>query len=478
MRRSFPWLWLLVLLYMLAASPSFAEVELTKAEKDFLASIGGKVTFCADPDWEPFEVISPKGHHEGIAADLLRLATARVGLTLELVPTKNWDDSITASKSGRCTLLSFLNQTPKRDEWLIFTEPMFTDSNVFITREEHPFIVDPAMLEGETIALPSGTSIEERIRRDYPNLRPVITNSEAEAIDLVSSKKASMTMRSLIVAAYTIRKEGLFNLKISGQLPNYTNNLRVGVLRNQKVIRDILNKGINTITPTERGQIINRHVSIKVQTGIDYALTIKIGVSLTLILMAVAYWGWRMLKLSRELKYANCQLAAISNTDGLTGIANRRHFDDFFANEWRRAKRVGAKIGVAMIDVDWFKKYNDFYGHQAGDECLKAVAQILKSATHRVGDIAARYGGEEFTIICTATDTDCITNIAEMVHAEINRLQLAHEKSPFGHITISIGVASVVPHDDNTPQSLLLLADNSLYQAKELGRNRIIVGSV
>jgi diguanylate cyclase (GGDEF)-like protein len=463
---------------MLAASPSFAEVELTKAEKDFLASIGGKVTFCVDPDWEPFEVISPKGRHEGIAADLLRLATERVGLTLELVPTKNWDDSISASKSGQCTLLSFLNQTPKRDEWLIFTEPMFTDSNVFITREEHPFIVDPAMLEGETIALPSGTSIEERIRRDYPNLRPVITNSEAEAIDLVSSKKASMTMRSLIVAAYTIRKEGLFNLKISGQLPNYTNNLRVGVLRNQNVIRDILNKGINTITPTERGQIINRHVSIKVQTGIDYALTIKIGVSLTLILMAVAYWGWRMLKLSRELKYANCQLAAISNTDGLTGIANRRHFDDFFANEWRRAKRVGAKIGVAMIDVDWFKKYNDFYGHQAGDECLKAVAQILKSATHRVGDIAARYGGEEFTIICTATDTDCITNIAEMVHAEINRLQLAHEKSPFGHITISIGVASVVPHGDNTPQSLLLLADNSLYQAKELGRNRIIVGSV
>ena len=478
MRRSFPWLWLLALLHMLAASPSFAEVELTKAEKDFLASIGGKVTFCVDPDWEPFEVISPKGRHEGIAADLLRLATERVGLTLELVPTKNWDDSISASKSGHCTLLSFLNQTPKRDEWLIFTEPMFTDSNVFITREEHPFIVDPAMLEGETIALPSGTSIEERIRRDYPNLRPVITNSEAEAIDLVSSKKASMTMRSLIVAAYTIRKEGLFNLKISGQLPNYTNNLRVGVLRNQNVIRDILNKGINTITPTERGQIINRHVSIKVQTGIDYALTIKIGVSLTLILMAVAYWGWRMLKLSRELKYANCQLAAISNTDGLTGIANRRHFDDFFANEWRRAKRVGAKIGVAMIDVDWFKKYNDFYGHQAGDECLKAVAQILKSATHRVGDIAARYGGEEFTIICTATDTDCITNIAEMVHAEINRLQLAHEKSPFGHITISIGVASVVPHDDNTPQSLLLLADNSLYQAKELGRNRIIVGSV
>ncbi|MCA1945231.1 MAG: transporter substrate-binding domain-containing protein [Desulfovibrio sp.] len=189
-------------------------IELSQAERDYLDRLG-PVTLCVDPDWEPFERINEQGQHEGIAADLLLLVSRRLGVPLQ---------------------------------WLLFT-----DSNVFITREEHPFIADPAALAYETIVFPEGTSMEERIRREYPNLRVVTVASEQEAFALVSEKKVDMTIRSLIVAAYTIKKDGWFNLKIAGQLPNYSNELRMGVVKDEPMLRDILNKGVRTITPMERG---------------------------------------------------------------------------------------------------------------------------------------------------------------------------------------------------------------------------------
>ena len=176
-----------------------------------------RATVCVDPDWPPYEVIDGQGRHQGIAADLLRLAAARVGLALDLVPTRDWEDSIAASKDGRCQMLSFLNQTPKRDEWLVFTDPIFVDANVIVTREEHRFVADLAAVSGETMVLPRGTSIEERVRRDFPDLAIVTTDSEADAFAMVANRKADMTLRALTVAVDTIKKEGWFNLKVAGQ---------------------------------------------------------------------------------------------------------------------------------------------------------------------------------------------------------------------------------------------------------------------
>lgn len=228
-----------------------------------------KVTLCVDPDWVPFERLDATGRHVGIAANLLELVSARTGVEFELVPTKNWNESLAFSKSGRSTVLSFLNQTVDRSEWLIFTAPLFSDPNVFITREEHPFIADPASLENESIVFPEGTAMEELVRGRYPNLLVKHAASEEKAMDMVSSRRASMTLRSLIVAAYTIRKQGLFNLKIAGQLPMYRNHLRIGVRKNEVVLRNILNKGVLSIMPLERGRAVNEHVSINVQTAVD-----------------------------------------------------------------------------------------------------------------------------------------------------------------------------------------------------------------
>ena len=190
----------LSLLLTLMQLPRMALAALPTDAAPLATPVTRVVTFCVDPDWPPFEQIDAQGQHVGIAADLFKLVAQRSGLALQLLPTKDWDDSLAASQSGRCEVMSFLNQSPKRDGWLLFTNPVLVDENVLITREEHGFVSDLSSLSDETMVLPKGTSVEERLRRDYPNLIIVLVDSEAQAFKLVSERQADLTMRSLIVS--------------------------------------------------------------------------------------------------------------------------------------------------------------------------------------------------------------------------------------------------------------------------------------
>lgn len=173
-----------------------------------------------------------------------------------------------------------------------------------------------------------------------------------------------------------------------------------------------------------------------------------------------------------ELKEANQRLAELSTTDPLTGIANRRLFDQTLALEWKRAQRQQQALSLLMLDVDMFKAYNDHYGHQAGDECLRAVATALRSSSQRSGDLLARYGGEEFVLIVDA-DQHGALQLAEKLRAAVEDIKLPHARSPSGQVTASIGLATLVPDPATTPDTLLRLADEALYQAKADGRNRV-----
>lgn len=180
---------------------------------------------------------------------------------------------------------------------------------------------------------------------------------------------------------------------------------------------------------------------------------------------------------TRELEAANTRLSALSNTDGLTGIANRRRFDEVFQHEWNRARRTGSPLSVALLDVDWFKKYNDHYGHQAGDDCLRKVARVMADTACRAGDLAARYGGEEFVLLAPATDSQAALSLATRIRQQLEQQAIPHALSPYGHVSASIGVATFVPTNEtqeDSPKQLLIRADAALYQAKEQGRNRVL----
>ncbi len=184
-------------------------------------------------------------------------------------------------------------------------------------------------------------------------------------------------------------------------------------------------------------------------------------------------------KEKQKLAAANLELERLSSLDGLTGIANRRYFDTVFDREWRRAMRETEPLSLIMCDVDYFKLYNDSYGHQPGDECLKLVTSCMRKAMHRPTDLVARYGGEEFVILLPGTHARGAIKIAEKVRRAVLDLQLPHEKSDVHDcVSISMGAATVAPMIRHQPEALLLAADQALYAAKEAGRNRVICGEI
>lgn len=185
----------------------------------------------------------------------------------------------------------------------------------------------------------------------------------------------------------------------------------------------------------------------------------------------------RVAQRTGELQVLNHKLEALSLTDGLTGIANRRCFDEVFMKEWRRATRLGQPLALAMLDIDWFKKYNDAYGHPAGDECLRQMASLLAATVCRTSDLVARYGGEEFVFIAPNTDALSAQSMARRVCEAVEALDLPHAMSRFGRVTVSIGVAALVPGPHNSPDALLKNADEALYLAKEQGRNRVVLAA-
>jgi diguanylate cyclase (GGDEF)-like protein len=182
----------------------------------------------------------------------------------------------------------------------------------------------------------------------------------------------------------------------------------------------------------------------------------------------------RVVERTAELSQANTMLEELSTTDGLTKVANRRHFDMVLDREWRLAARYELPLAVIMIDIDHFKGYNDSYGHQQGDECLRRVAAALSGSVTRAGDLVARYGGEEFAVILSHMAQDEAVAVAEKLRTSVEALRIAHRASSAGdHVTISLGVASMIPGRDEQGSALLVRADRALYAAKEGGRNRV-----
>ncbi|GAB4464508.1 MAG: hypothetical protein OHK0037_18580 [Elainellaceae cyanobacterium] len=176
-----------------------------------------------------------------------------------------------------------------------------------------------------------------------------------------------------------------------------------------------------------------------------------------------------------ELQAANEKLEILANLDGLTQLANRRRWDACLEQEWRRCAREQQPLSVLLCDVDYFKRYNDAYGHLAGDDCLRQIARAIAHSAKRPADLVARYGGEEFSILLPNTTAAGAAQIAEMIQAAVYDLSIAHRQSDISdRITLSIGIASVIPHPEVPPETLLNEADSALYLAKQQGRNQTV----
>lgn len=182
--------------------------------------------------------------------------------------------------------------------------------------------------------------------------------------------------------------------------------------------------------------------------------------------------NYQLQQVKAALQQANLELERVANTDCLTQIANRRYFDEVLKQEWQRLRREQQPLSLILCDIDYFKQYNDHYGHPAGDTCLQQVAQIIAQCVNRPADMVARYGGEEFAIILPNTNQDGAVTIVEAIQKALQGLQIPHAASATAkHVTLSVGITCLIPTPTFSPQKLIADADTALYRAKQQGRN-------
>jgi diguanylate cyclase (GGDEF)-like protein len=202
-------------------------------------------------------------------------------------------------------------------------------------------------------------------------------------------------------------------------------------------------------------------------------------IAVTVLVGTIASLGWSLARQLRRRDSAEAELSILAATDGLTGLANRRTFDSHLESEWLRAAREDTPLSLLLVDIDCFKAFNDAYGHQAGDFCLRAVAHLLRNAVKRPADLVARYGGEEIAVLLPVTSRKGAARIAELIRSGVEALGMPHKHSaPAGVVTISVGAATLFPASEALsigPKDLIAMADRALYEAKLDGRNRVAV---
>jgi diguanylate cyclase (GGDEF)-like protein len=260
----------------------------------------------------------------------------------------------------------------------------------------------------------------------------------------------------------------------------YYNNLPPGTYRFRVIASN--NDGVWN----ETGAVVEIYLQpYFYQTRWFYALC-----ALVIVVSATIIYGFRVRQLmlrerkltklvkerTTELAVANEKLQQLASSDGLTNIANHRSFKDFLSQEWRRAMRQQTPISLLLMDIDYFKAYNDTYGHQSGDDCLKKIASALSKTANRPTDLVARYGGEEFAIVLSHTDIDGALTVAKAIRFKVEELKIPHAGSTANeYVTLSIGIATETPKMNSSPEEVVAAADKALYRAKESGRNQYCV---
>ncbi|WP_148216705.1 transporter substrate-binding domain-containing diguanylate cyclase [Arcobacter nitrofigilis] len=447
-------------------------IELNKEEKAYLNT--NVIKYCINPDGMPLEGLNEKGEHSGMSSDYYNLFEKMLSAKFELVKTKNWNESITFIKEHKCDMLALGMETRERRKYLNFTSSYLEVPLVVATRVDVPFINQILDLEGEKIGIIKGDAFVKILRQKYPSLNLVEVEDIKEGLDKVKNGELFAYIDTLASIGYEFQQKYFGELKIAGKISENL-KLSIAVVKEDKILLDVLQKAVNKITNEMHREIFSKWVPIKYQKGIDYDLVWKISIGAILFIILVVYWNRKIIKTNRLLQEAkkdievkNKELEKLAITDKLTNLYNRRKLDELLQHELNRSERFNHTFGIAILDIDYFKKVNDTFGHQAGDKVLIELSNILK--THiRTTDFVGRFGGEEFVIICPESQKDGVYNLMESIRLDIENYTF----KDIGKITTSFGVT--LSKENDTSESLLKRADIALYEAKSLGRNRVVI---
>lgn len=325
-------------------------------------------------------------------------------------------------------------------------------------------------------------------------LSPLLTDMVAAHVAELRSKRATLAQarqtrvlaQKLTGASYNyhvqlkvvaqeaiVKHQTLIRRSLVGLFLAATSLLAVTVLAILYIRRTVVQR-INLLSSAMQAHLDGSSVPIPEQGEDEIA---AMGATFAYFVKARQQAEQRLAEANRHLQQVNAELEKLSATDTLTGIANRRRFEQALAEEWRRAQRDQYPLAIIMVDVDRFKAFNDTYGHPEGDECLHRVAQALASCLHRSGDLVARYGGEEFILLLPQSNLEQATEVGDRLCTVVQELAIPHQFSCTGVVTVSVGVAALTPRPNTFPDLLIGLADNALYDAKAGGRNSVRVAA-
>lgn len=416
------------------------------------------IRYTSTFSWPPFNYRSQSGALEGIAADFWALVVKRSGMQTEFTPALTWNGVLDAIKTKSADVTLGTSISPDKEPYALFSKPYASFPNVIVTNKKIDFLPGLSALEGKNVAIGNGYGIAALIAKKYPAIRIVGVDDTREGLKLLSSGRVDAVIDILPVVAFLMNEYSYVDLKISGTT-EFMFDVRMMIRNDYPELKSIIDKGIDSITPAERQKIFNRYIAVTYEDTIDYRWVYGIGFG---ALAVIALFMWRQFELGRY----NRKLLQMASTDPLTQLPNRIKTDEKLAECHAYYERHRRPYAVVILDIDWFKRINDTFGHLVGDKTLISIAQILRSHV-RGTDTVGRWGGEEFIIVCPETDIEGARQVAEKLRGVINE----YDFETVHTLTCSFGISE--SRDDDRVEDVVGRADSALYQAKEEGRNRV-----
>ena len=344
--------------------------KLSPNERQYL-KLKEEITMCVDPDWEPYEVITKDGEHIGLAADFLDLIGQKIEKDFTLIPTKSWQESLEFAKEGKCEILSFLNQTPKRDTYLDFTPTLYEEGEMIIARDDVTFLRGYESLEGRKVGVVKGFRVDEHLQANYPNIEIVYIKNYDEGIKKVSDGKIFAVIYSHLGAAYSISKLKPNNIKIAGET-DLKNQYKVGVIKDNPLLTSILSKAVSSITQQDRNRILSNWISIKFEQSIDYKLLWQILGVVGLVVLFFLYRQHVISKTNKKLtQKLETQYSKLLEKDRMifqqSKLIAMGEMIENIAHQWRQPL---SSVNASIMTIENLANKEGFHSEALEDELL------------------------------------------------------------------------------------------------------------
>ena len=446
--------------------------NLTLRERSFLAR-KGVINVCVDPLIPPYTAVDDDGAFTGVAADVMARLAEIGGFDWQVQPVRMWGDNFAPAPDHECDVVPFtMDRGDENGNWDV-TQPYMVLPMAVATQLHKPFVESLRAFAGQRVGYVPQRSPAELLKRRYPEVTLIPVADEEEGVRRVRDDTLDATLGTLASFGYLLTEMEANDVKISGRIAEDWRAV-IATRADEPMLAEIFEKLLASLGDHEVNLILNRQMLVRIEESVNYTRLIQLAVAAALVVALFVFWNRQLYRLNTALNVANRKLQEVSIRDGLTGVFNRMHFDERASESFMLARRNGWLFSIAMLDVDHFKAVNDDHGHPFGDACLKQIAGILVVFFERGGDHVARYGGEEFVVFEMGGAS------REFV-ARLESLREAIAETPVGRgdekrsITISIGCHTAVPEPEQSMADFLRLADQSLYDAKRGGRNKVVV---